>query len=37
MGGETTKRNRKEDFTITMPSYLNAQGNETGTLLVNGS
>tara|TARA_Y100001973_G_scaffold46406_1_gene69250 strand:+ start:7347 stop:7955 length:609 start_codon:yes stop_codon:yes gene_type:complete len=31
------QRSRKEDFTITMPSYLNAQGNETGTLLVNGS
>ena len=31
------QRNRKEDFTITMPSYFNAQGNETGTLLVNGS
>ena len=31
------QRNRKEDFTITMPNYLNAQGNETGTLLVNGS
>ena len=31
------QRNRKEDFTITMPSYLNTQGNETGTLLVNGS
>ena len=31
------QRNRKEDFTITMPSYLDAQGNETGTLLVNGS
>ena len=31
------QRNRKEDFTITMPSYLYAQGNETGTLLVNGS
>ena len=29
--------NRKEDFTVTFPSYLNAQGNETGTLLVNGS
>ena len=28
---------RKEDFTITMPSYFNAQGNETGTLLVNGA
>ena len=31
------QRNRKENFTITFPSYLNAQGNETGTLLVNGS
>ena len=31
------QRNRKEDFTVTFPSYLNAQGNETGTLLVNGS
>tara|TARA_R100000655_G_scaffold24801_4_gene50311 strand:+ start:193 stop:801 length:609 start_codon:yes stop_codon:yes gene_type:complete len=31
------QRSRKEDFTITMPSYLNAQGNETGTLLVNGA
>ena len=31
------QRSRQEDFTITMPSYLNAQGNETGTLLVNGS
>lgn len=31
------QRARKEDFTINMPSYLNAQGNETGTLLVNGS
>jgi len=30
------QRARKEDFTITMPSYLNAQGNETGTLLVDG-
>ena len=28
---------RKEDFTVTMPSYFNAQGNETGTLLVNGA
>ena len=26
----------KEDFTITFPSYLNAQGNETGSVLVNG-
>lgn len=31
------QRSRQEDFTITMPSYLNAQGNETGVLLVNGS
>ena len=31
------QRSRKEDFTITLPSYMNAQGNETGTLLVNGS
>ena len=31
------QRSRQEDFTITMPSYFNAQGNETGTLLVNGS
>ena len=30
------QRSRHEDFTITMPTYLNAQGNETGTLLVNG-
>lgn len=30
------QRARKEDFTITMPSFLDAQGNETGTLLVNG-
>ena len=30
------QRNTKENFTITFPSYLNAQGNETGTLLVNG-
>tara|TARA_R100000664_G_C2758856_1_gene148089 strand:+ start:88 stop:696 length:609 start_codon:yes stop_codon:yes gene_type:complete len=30
------QRARKEDFTITMPSYFNAQGNESGTLLVNG-
>lgn len=31
------QRNRKEDFTITFPSYLNAQGNETGSVLVNGA
>ena len=31
------QRNRKEDFTVTFPTFLNAQGNETGTLLVNGS
>ena len=31
------QRNRKEAFTVTFPSYLDAQGNETGTLLVNGS
>ena len=31
------QRSRQEDFTITMPSYLDARGNETGTLLVNGS
>jgi hypothetical protein len=30
------QRARKENFTVTMPSYLDAQGNETGTLLVNG-
>ena len=30
------QRNRKEDFTVTFPTFLNAQGNETGTLLVNG-
>ena len=30
------QRARKEDFTITMPSYLNALGNETGVLLVDG-
>ena len=30
------QRNRKDNFTVTFPSYLNAQGNETGTLLVNG-
>ena len=31
------QRNRKENFTVTFPSYLDAQGNETGTLFVNGS
>ena len=30
------QRSMKEDFTVTFPSFLNAQGNETGTLLVNG-
>ena len=31
------QRNRKENFTIIFPTFLNAQGNETGTLLVNGA
>ena len=31
------QRNRKENFTVTFPTFLNAQGNETGTLLVNGA
>ena len=31
------QRGPKEDFTITFPSYLNAQGNETGSVLVNGA
>jgi len=31
------QRSRKEDFTVTFPNYFNALGNETGTLLVNGS
>ena len=31
------QRNRKENFTVTFPSFSNAQGNETGTLLVNGA
>ena len=30
------QRSRKENFTVTFPSYLNALGNETGTLLVDG-
>tara|TARA_R100001129_G_scaffold26076_2_gene17397 strand:- start:1512 stop:2120 length:609 start_codon:yes stop_codon:yes gene_type:complete len=31
------QRNRKENFTVTFPTILDAQGNETGTLLVNGA
>ena len=31
------QRSSKENFTITLPSTFNALGNETGTLLVNGS
>ena len=31
------QRSQKESFTVTFPSYLNALGNETGTLLVNGA
>jgi len=31
------QRARKENFTITLPSYFNALGSETGTLLVNGA
>ena len=31
------QRSGKEDFTITFPSYFNAQGSETGTVRVNGS
>ena len=30
------QRSRKENFTVTFPSYLNALGNETGSLLVDG-
>lgn len=30
------QRSQKENFTITFPSYLNAQGSETGTVLVDG-
>ena len=30
------QRSQKESFTITFPSYLNATGNETGTVLING-
>ena len=31
------QRSGKENFTITFPSYFNAQGSETGTVRVNGS
>ena len=31
------QRSRKESFTVTFPSYLNALGNETGTVLINGA
>ena len=31
------QRSRKESFTITLPSNLDALGSETGTLLVNGA
>tara|TARA_R100001015_G_C4624916_1_gene183239 strand:+ start:1719 stop:2327 length:609 start_codon:yes stop_codon:yes gene_type:complete len=31
------QRSRQESFTITLPSYFNALGSETGTLLVNGA
>jgi len=31
------QRSQKESFTITFPSYLNATGNETGTVLINGA
>ena len=31
------QRSQKENFTVTFPSYLNALGYETGTLLVNGA
>ena len=30
------QRSRQQNFTVTMPSYLNALGNETGVLLVDG-
>ena len=30
------QRSAKESFTITYPSYMNAQGNETSTVSVNG-
>ena len=31
------QRSQKESFTITFPSYLNATGNETGTVLITGA
>ena len=31
------QRSQKESFKITFPSYLNATGNETGTVLINGA
>ena len=31
------QRSQKESFTITLPTTFDSQGNETGTLLVNGS
>lgn len=31
------QRGMKENFTVTFPSYMNAQGNETGTVSVNGA
>ena len=31
------QRSRKESFTVTFPSYLNAFGSETGTVLINGA
>ena len=31
------QRSQKENFTVTLPNYFDTQGNETGTLLVNGA
>tara|TARA_Y100001972_G_C7573849_1_gene287983 strand:+ start:244 stop:852 length:609 start_codon:yes stop_codon:yes gene_type:complete len=31
------QRSQKENFTVTLPNYFDTQGNETGTLLVNGT
>jgi len=31
------QRSSKENFTITFPNYLNAKGNESGTVLVNNA
>ena len=31
------QRSRKENFTVTFPSYLNALGNETNAIAVNGA